>query len=107
MWVPCTYAIVIPTILPERQTLLGMLLSQLAQLGLDVPIVVSPHVPGWPSQSDCVRALARGAAQRCEWTLYLEDDAFLASVFPGEVLRTFAEAEARGLRMVTFYSDAQ
>jgi len=102
-----TYAIVIPTILPERQTQLGMLLSQLAQLCPDVPIVVSPHITGMSTRSDCVRALCRGAAHNCDWTIYLEDDAFLAPVFAREVIRTLCEAKAGGFRMATFYSDAQ
>lgn len=103
----CDFAIVIPTILPERQDMLGMLISQLAHLCPSVAVAISPHIEGLPAKTDCVRALRRGAAFGRQWTIYLEDDAYLAPVFYEEVTRILREAERRGFLMATFYSNAQ
>ncbi|MGB5636334.1 MAG: hypothetical protein WBM44_05205 [Waterburya sp.] len=101
------YAIVIPTILPERQKELGMLLTQIAELCPGVPIVISPHIKDEPAKNDCARALQLGASFGCEWTIYLEDDAFLAPVFAQEVERVLKESIQKEFLLVTFYSDSR
>jgi hypothetical protein len=72
-----------------------------------VPIAVSPHIKGLSAKSDCVRSLRRGAAFARRWTIYLEDDAYLAPVFPQEVARILEEADRDAFLMATFYSNAQ
>ncbi|RPI51753.1 MAG: hypothetical protein EHM56_09145 [Chloroflexi bacterium] len=84
-----------------------MLLTQLTQLCPQVPIAVSPHVHGLLTETDCVRALQRGAAFGARWTVYLEDDAYLAPAFPAEVVRLLQQAGSLGFLMVSFYSNAQ
>ena len=101
------YAIVIPTILPQREKYIGELLTQLAQLCPFVPIVISPHVQGTPPKIDLVRALKNGATFGCQWVIYLEDDAYLAPTFSDEVSRILKEASRRDLKMATFYSNAE
>ena len=97
--------IAIPTILPSRKWPLAELLCQLSVQCPGAPIAVSPHVDGQPMALDCGYALAKGAAFGADWTLYVEDDAFLASVF-GEVLdATITEADRVSYRVVSFYSD--
>jgi hypothetical protein len=98
-------SVTIPTVLPQRQRYLGDLLCQLATLCLEVPIVVSPHVPGQPPRFDCIRALERAAGFDRRWIVYLEDDAYLAPVFPKVVGDRLREADATGHRLVSYYSD--
>ena len=100
------YSIVIPTILPERERYLGELLTQISQLCPFVPIAVSPHVHNTQPKIDLVRALELGASFGRDWMIYMEDDAYLAPVFPGEVSRILEEAGHGGFRMATFYSNA-
>jgi hypothetical protein len=101
------YAIVIPTILPQRKKYLGELLTQLAHLCPYAPIVVSAHIQGLPPKTDLVRALKRGAAFGLPWVIYLEDDAYLATVFPDEVARILVEASHQDFKVATFYSNAE
>jgi hypothetical protein len=101
------YAIVIPTILPQRKKYLGEVLTQLAHLCPNAPIVVSPHIQNLPPKTDLVRALKRGAAFGLQWVIYLEDDAYLAPVFSNEVARVLKEASHRDLKVATFYSNAE
>jgi hypothetical protein len=98
-------SVTIPTVLPQRRRYLGELLCQVATLCSDVPVVLSPHVPGQPPRLDCVRALERAAALDRRWIVYLEDDAYLAHVFPQVVADRLREADATGHRLVSFYSD--
>ncbi len=100
-----TYAIVIPTVLPMRSRMLADLLAQLAELAPDVHVAVSPHDDAEPVRNDWVRALRIGAVAACEWTVYLEDDAYLAGVFDEVVRQTLAIAGDTGHRLVSFYSD--
>ena len=100
-----TYAIVIPTMLPMRKQMLADLLAQLAELAPDVHVAVSAHDDAEPVRNDWVRALQLGAVAASEWTMYLEDDAYLAGVFDEVVRQTLANAGDTGHRLVSFYSD--
>lgn len=101
------YAIVIPTILPERKKELGALLSQIAELCPGIPIAISPHIANEPTQNDCLRALQIGESFQRQWTIYLEDDAFLAPVFHQEISRILMEASNKEFLLATFYSDSR
>jgi hypothetical protein len=98
-------SVTVPTVLPQRQSLVSELLSQLGMLWPQVPVTVSPHNPGQPPRVDFVRALQRGARFGRRWIVYLEDDAYLAPVCPYVVADRLREADASGHRLVSFYSD--
>jgi hypothetical protein len=99
------FAVTIPTVLPIRERLLGSLLTQLASICPGVPIAVSTHRFGDPPREHTVQALRRGAAFNCQWTIYLEDDAYLAPTFCQVAQHALAEAWSQGNRLVSFYSD--
>ncbi len=99
------YSITIPTILPQRCDSLADLLGQLSVLCPLVPTVVSPHVDGAARGRDFLEALRLGAALECDWTVYLEDDAYLAPDFPHVVRERLAEADDKGIPVVSLYSD--
>jgi hypothetical protein len=102
---PPPYGVTIPTVLPERQPVLDLLLVQLGLLAPDAPVAVSRHIEGEPARDDCLRALRLGATLGRRWVVYLEDDAYLAPVFDQVARRTLAEADAGSHRLVSFYSD--
>jgi hypothetical protein len=99
------YSVTIPTVLPQRRDSLLELLDQLRGLCPLVPTVVSPHVDGAPRGRDFLEALRLGAALDCDWTLHLEDDAYLAPDFADVALSRLAEADRKGIPVVSFYSD--